>query len=700
MGTTPTGSEAPNLWNLHPFEAQVVAPGGNGRGSVIAWSLCSLAVLIAISSGAMVIINRSDLATLTFLVIVLASTVVGGLVAASLPGNPVGWLFLGSGLSFGLSVLTHEYAIYGLKTNAGSLPWAEYMVWPQSWLWVPGAVPIMILVPLYFPNGRLISRRWRPIVIGTGIFSIVGAAFSAVDPGEVQGSGFNNPLGIERLAQFLQFSGGAVVIVWFALLFSAAASLVVRYRTADVEQRHQIKWLAFSASLVPLWFLVSPSVEAVAPGLFLALDSLAIAGIPISVGFAMLRYRLFEIDRIINRTLVYGTLTACILGIYMLLVAYTQALFDTRDNALVAIVATGVVATLFAPIRARLQQGVNRLMYGERDDPYTVISRLGQQLKASTAPGTVLQIIVDTVARSLKVPYAAIWLDRGGAPEMAAAFGTSTQAAPIGIPLTYGADRIGELVISPRAPGEPFDQADMSLLEDLARHAEAAAYAMLLTADLQRSRERLVTAREEERRRLRRDLHDGLGPQLASLKLRVESARYALSGEYPELDSALNEIATQTQATIGDIRRVVNDLRPPALDQFGLVWALKEYAASCSQSGLHVSVTATGLSSVLPAAVEVAAYRIVQETVANVLRHARAANCTVSLDGSSGDHLVVRVMDDGVGISPDHRAGVGLVSMAERAAELGGTCSVQQMGQTGGTEVLVTLPLLHEGATT
>ncbi|MDP9358222.1 MAG: sensor histidine kinase [Chloroflexota bacterium] len=677
--------------NVDPMQALAVIPTSGWSPSRVAWLSCALSTGLVASAGMFVVVNGTGIGALMFLVSVLSCAVVGGIVASRLPTNPVGWFFLVSALSFAATVFTNEYATYGLLTDPGSLPIAWAMVWPQSWLWVPGAVLILAFVPLYFPDGRLISDRWRLVVWFAVTFSVVGAIYSAFLPGEIQESGFVNPVEIEAQHPFIEMIGIGMLPLWLGLLFLSAASLVIRFRRSEGEQRQQIKWLAFAALVVPTWFLVSPGVEAVAPTLFEILDPLAFAGIPIATGIAILKYHLYDIDRIINRTLVYGALTACILGIYVLLVGYTGALFGADDNLLISVVATGTVALVFTPLREQLQRGVNRLMYGERDDPYAVLSRLGRHLKTTTAPESVLSKIVDTAGGALKLPYVAITLNQGDRFEPVAEYGSATTAEPLVLPLAYGTEFIGQLILSPRAHGEPFDPVDRRLLDDFARHAEAAAYAMLLTADLQRSRERLVNAREEERRRLRRDLHDGLGPQLATFTLKLDAARNLLAREPQAADAILIGLKVQTQTAISDIRRLVYDLRPPALDELGLVPAIREQATSFSQHGLGVSVEAPEELPPLPAAVEVAAYRIVQEALTNVVRHATAHACHVTI--ALGEKLELEITDDGIGLPEDRRTGVGLSSMRERAAELGGTLAVKRREPTGGTQVLACLPL-------
>jgi signal transduction histidine kinase len=273
----------------------------------------------------------------------------------------------------------------------------------------------------------------------------------------------------------------------------------------------------------------------------------------------------------------------------------------------------------------------------------------------------------------------------------------------------YHREEMGRLVISPRAPGEGFSDADRRLLEDLARQAEVAVHAVRLTADLQSSRERLVTTREEERRRLRRDLHDGLGPTLASLVLKLDAARKMVRPKPADAEEMLSHLKNQTQDTVGDVRRLVYGLRPPALDDLGLVAAIRQQArghdfvdglsrkteneAAAVDGKASCSIDAPDDLPLLPAAVEVAVYRIAQEALTNVARHARARRCRVRISvDRAGGALTLEVRDDGVGLAEGRRAGVGLSPMRERAEELGGRCEVEPDPE-GGTRVLARLPL-------
>jgi two-component system, NarL family, sensor kinase len=483
-----------------------------------------------------------------------------------------------------------------------------------------------------------------------------------------------------------------------ALFLSLAfAAMVWQYRVnSSGVARQQMRWLVFAASVVAasavLFYFLPPLVGSrpLDPNLISLIGVL----FPLAIAISVLRHNLFDIDTLLSRALVYGALTAVTISLYVVVVGVLGTVLQTQLNLFVALVATGFVAVLFQPLRDRLQRAVNRFVYGERDEPFEVLARLGQRLESSLSPEMVYPTIVDTVSQALKLPYAAVALWRNGEMETVESFGREV-ADPVTYPLTYQGELVGQLQVARRTPGEPFSAADERILRSIARQAGAAVHAVQLMADLQRSRQELVAAREEERRRLRRDLHDGLGPQLASQALTIDAIDRLLARDPERARALLQELKAQSQDAVQDIRRLVYELRPPTLDEFGLVGALNEGAARASQNGLRISVKAPTSLPPLPAAVEVAVYRIAQEAITNVVRHAGATDCTVHLalrGAGQPPFLRLEVSDNGRGLPAGLRAGVGFQSMRERAAELGGSCQIGASA-AGGVSVIAEFPL-------
>jgi signal transduction histidine kinase len=541
---------------------------------------------------------------------------------------------------------------------------------------------LLILFVYLFPDGHFVPP-WARWLAALWIGLMVPVTFFAEPLNAVLGNSWVNGL----------FATGLVGSTLFVQVY--------RYRSVSgPSQRQQTKWVVFGivAALGGSCVLLLLSHIVQQRGLLSSLVGntawyLLMLLIPLSIAVAVLRYHLYNIDVLINRTLVYGALSVIVVGLYVLVVGSLGALLQLQGSLFASLFATGLVAVMFAPLRDRLQRAVNHLMYGHRDDPYKVLSGLGERLETTLAPNAVLPAIVESVSQALKLPYAAITLKRNteGEPVRVAEYGKKSVGEPLIVPLSYQQETVGELIVSPRSPGESFSNSDLELLEALAHQVGVAAHAVRLSADLQRSRERLVTAREEERKRLRRDLHDGVGPQLAALILKLETARNLLSHD-PKTAALMGELSEGARATVSDVRRSVHALRPPALDELGLVAALREGAAQYSHNGLDISLEAPESLPPLPAAVEVATYHIAQEAMTNVVRHAGASNSSIriALDEEAGV-LHLEVEDDGRGVGEDHKAGVGTHSMRERAEELGGRCTIEALPQRG-TLVSVELP--------
>jgi signal transduction histidine kinase len=494
----------------------------------------------------------------------------------------------------------------------------------------------------------------------------------------------------------LAWLGSAVIVSTVPVLMAFAAIpviLALRWRRGPVADRGLLRGLAIVIGfivVVDLVIWVIPELlggQALVPWTVSALTGLPFVAF---IGAAIVRRQAFDIDLVVSRSLVYGGLTICVLATYVAVAAALGRLLGGSSPFAVSLLATGVAAIVALPLRDVLQRGATRLLYGDRDEPVRAIRRLGQRLEASIDPDTMPRVVVDTVGEALRLPYVALELG-GEAPRLAAERGTRP-AEVIERPLSFRSRQVGRLVVAARGPADPLSAADLRLLDDLTRQVGTAAHAVLLTEDLRASRERIVAAREEERRRLRRDLHDGLGPALAAIGMRAEAAASLLDADPAAAERLLAELRGEVATAVADVRRLVDGLRPPAIDDLGLVGAVRLAADRLSANGSpEVSVESDGALEELPAAVEVAAYRIATEAMTNAVRHAGAAHCSVRLVG--GSDLTVIVEDDGAGLPPERRDGVGLVSMHERAAELGGECRVEG-GPGGGTTVFARLPLV------
>lgn len=551
-------------------------------------------------------------------------------------------------------------------------------------LFMSGSLMIFFLV---FPDGRFIAF-WTKIFAAIMLSILVVRNFfpgSALNPQNWQ-----------------WIFGAALSLITLGVMIYVTVYRYLKLSSPIIRQ--QTKWVVYGVSTAILGFFV---VATLPPALGISTDQgtafglisitammLSILCIPISVGIAITHSRLWDIDPIINRTLVYGALSFLTIAFYILTVGGFAIYFRSNEtNLLISFIATGVVAILFEPLRQRLQRAVNRLMYGERDDPATVLTQLSQRLDSALAPDSALQTIVDTLAQTLRLPYAAISLF-----DQDPRYVSTSNLPPselIHLTLNYQTERVGELVLAPRAAGEAFSPADVKLINIISQQAGAAAYTVRLNNDLKRSRERLVTAQEEERRRLRRDLHDGVGPTLASLSQRIDTVTEWVKSDPEKSVQMLKELKRQVKETLAEIRRLVYALRPPVLDEFGLISAVREYVAQYTgPNGIEISFDVTEPLPALPAAVEVAAYRIALEAFTNVVKHAGSNNCSIKIIIEDST-LVLEVSDNGKGISPQTSAGIGFTSMRERASELGGSCVIENH-PAGGTRVRARLPIGKE----
>lgn len=557
----------------------------------------------------------------------------------------------------------------------------------QFWRWWGGQLIFALLwggilhFSLAFPETSA-YRHYRAAVVagyaGSLVFYPVVAATALLTLG--------NPLAKLAIAGSPAL---AALAIYPALI---VVTLVTRYiRARDPVLRRRMRWAAAAvagSAAVYLLVWILPTALVGSPPLPIQFHTLTFLPIPFAVTVAILRHQALNIDVVLSRSLVYATLSVGLVGLYVGVVTLLSQAFPPMDQLWQQAIAAAAIAIAVQPLRAGLQSLINRRLFGERTDPYRVVSSLARRLEGVHAPAQQLEAMVETIGVQLRLPYVAIELDRTDGSEKAASFGEPTTTSHR-LPLTYQGELVGRLVIARRGPRQVLGRKERSVLAEVALHAGTVVHTARLTADLTRSRDRLVQAREEERRRLLRELHDGVGPTLAAVTLGLHAGRRSLpAGTAAE---PLFERLQQTlSGAITEIRRLAHDLRPPALDSLGLLGAVEEYIGTVDGHAVVITLDIPPELPPMPPAVDVAAYRIICESLTNVTRHARAKKCTVRIQ--AGSELLLEVIDDGVGIGEDTGGGIGLGSMRERATELGGDFKAEKM-TAGGTRIRATLPL-------
>jgi signal transduction histidine kinase len=576
---------------------------------------------------------------------------------------------------------------YDGLARPGFLPFVPVATWLAGWTFAPYWLQVTLL-PVLFPDGVIPSRRWRRFVAGVLIVVAVATLVAMFKPDpDVEGLGVRNPLGIGpahvgHAWRFILF--GPVLALAFVAAPAALIALAARQRRAAGRVRAQLQWLllgfvaCFLIILIPA--LLRPG--SIANGHYTL--AVAFAMIPLAVAVAVVKHGLFNIELVVNRAIVYVALTAFGLAAYAGLLAVTGA--QAGRGAYAPLLAAVIAAALTAA-RSRFQRLVDRRLFGARRDPYEVVRRVGVSVAAAGAPDEALAGLVATVREVLALPYVAVEPTGLAAAPVRCAESGSPPAWVEEMPAVHRGRQVGVLRLGHRHRGERFRPEEASALGDVARRAASVMHAADLAADLQASRERIVAAREEERRRIRRDLHDGLGPELAGMALQLDSLASHLRAHTGLADRAIG-LRDRLQHTVTEARRIVEGLRPSAVDELGLAEALRQLGAAGAEPGFTVLVP--GGFGDLPAAVEVAAYRIAAEACTNVIRHAQASRCVIEAGVRDG-WLTLTVADDGKGFGAEAAVGVGLQSLHDRAAEVGGSLEIRST--PGGTTVCARLPL-------
>ncbi|HEY7668531.1 MAG TPA: histidine kinase [Actinomycetota bacterium] len=636
-------------------------------------------------------------------VVNLGVPAIGILITTRRPENRLGWLFLVAGVVIGLGGFSQAWALYAIYVDPGSLPAPLFFAWLSNWLW-PIPVCLLIFLFLWFPTGHLPSARWRPafwlavavlaVLLATSIiFATAAWSTPFVDVEDVTG-----PLVGPALVGF-----SITVILLPVSIAVAVASLIVRFRRSTGEERLQLKWFVSAAALVAVTLTATLFLNTPLTAL---LFDVALLCLYVAIGIAILRYRLYDIDVIIGKAVVYGLLAAFITVVYVLVVVVIGAAIGATEG--LSLVATAIVAIAFQPVRENARRTANRLVYGKRATPYEVLSGFSEQLGETYAGEELLPRMARLLAEGTGASEATVWLRVGSEMRPAARWpagnghaersvrlaGDELPAFPEGetaVAVRHGRDLLGALTVAKPA-NEPLRPHEEQLVADLAAQAGLVLENFRLIEDLRSSRKRLVEAQDEERRRLERNIHDGAQQQLVALAVKVRLAEGLVGTDAERERDALRQILDETQETLENLRDLARGIYPPLLADRGLAAALESQARKCS---VPVTVEADGLGR-YPPEVEAAVYFCVLEALQNVAKYAEASHVRVLVREWEGS-LDLSVMDDGRGFDRDTTPlGMGLLSMSDRLAAIGGTFDVKSRPGHG-TNVVGRIPLAPDG---
>jgi signal transduction histidine kinase len=623
----------------------------------------------------------------------------GILIASRRPRNPIGWIYLGASFALGVVIFGQLYAIHVLLVDPGALPGGHVMAW-ISVLFLPVAICLLPFLFLLFPTGHLPSRRWRPVAWLSAAVLICLTVGSGIFAAQI----WSNPfVGSEEATMGSQ--PRVVVAVFFAAaltypvaLLLSFASVVARFRRSTGEERLQLKWFVAAAAVVAVSISLGFFSQAVAASVA---ASVSLLFMDIAIALAVLKYHLYDIDVLIGKTIVYGVLAAFITAVYVVLVVMIGAVIGVTEG--LSLLATAIVAVAFHPIRQRAQRVANRVVYGQRATPYEVLSEFSEHVGEAYAGEDILLRMARLLAEGTGASTAIVWL-RIGSEMRPAATWPSNGAPPaprhldddrvpeiddasVSVPVRHHGELLGVLTLV-KPPNEALSPVEQKLVTDLASQAGLVLRNSRLIEDLQASRQRLVTAQDEERRRLERNLHDGAQQQLVALAVKARLAS-ALVGRDPAKEL---KMLVDLREGLGDALETLRDLArgiyPPLLADKGLASALE---AQSRKAAMPVRIETDGIGR-YSQEFEAAVYFCVLEALQNASKYADAADVAVRLWQENAD-LLFSVADDGRGFDQATTPlGTGLQNISDRLAALGGTLDVRSR-PGGGTTVSGRIPV-------
>ncbi len=669
--------------------------------AITAWSTLGLCVVLtaagwwlsALNVGTPIPEELGDVTPATdsmILLGVLPFSIVGAMIFARRPGNRIGLIFLFTGLGVAISVSASEYAILGLLTDPGSLPGTPWAAWLQL-AGIAMVVPIFSLLPLLFPDGILLSRRWIPVALlaaASMLFFLLGS----FAPGPIPGFGVRNPVGIRGFGAFLDLGWGPL----FLSAVGSIAALIVRFRRSRGDERQQLKWFTFAAAMLVLYFVISSIVfPEVSSPLWLIPLAIGLAALPVATGIAVLKYRLYDIDVVINKALVFGLLALFITIVYGGIVVGVGALVGSGGSPVLSAIAAGVVAVAFQPVRHRAQRLANRVVYGKRATPYEVLSEFSERVGETYAAEDILPRMARILGEGTGAQRAEVWLRSGSELRLAASWPEDLagearrltgDALPLfedvsaAVPVRHQGELLGALTVT-KPPNEPITPAEEKLVADVAGQAGLVLRNAALIEDLRASRKRLVAAQDEERRKLERNLHDGAQQQLVALAVKLRLLESAIPTDPGNAIKLAREVGADAGDALENLRDLARGIYPPLLADKGLPAALE---AQARKAPLPIQVEAGGVGR-FPQEVEAAVYFSCLEALQNVAKYAEASRARVRLSATDGE-VLFSVEDDGRGFDPDGTGyGTGLQGIADRLEALRGSLEVRSEPGSGTT---------------
>ncbi|MDP9302144.1 MAG: histidine kinase [Actinomycetota bacterium] len=631
---------------------------------------------------------------------------VGAIIAARKPSNPIGWIFCVLGVTAGVIGLTTEYARWALLAEDARPVGGIAAAWVQEWLWIP-LVAGLGLVAAIFPDGRFLSRFWRRTIQVSIALALASMILAAIVPRFTIFVGFDNPVGIGAPG-LTSLEESLVVILLLPLLLLGTVSAVIRFRRSRGEERLQLKWLASSMTAVAV--LLTYAVVTVLVGTpdtqgpdWIAYVAIAsFLAVPVSIAFGVLKYRLYDIDIVINKAVVYGLLAAFGTGVYLLVVIAAGSLIGYASNPVLSAIAAAIVALAFQPARRRAQRLANRAVYGDRATPYEVLAELSSRFAGTYSLDDALPRLARVSAEAVGAESAAVWLasetemrraaswphsDIGGAREVVDGTLDRAESKETVFEVRHQMELLGALsVVMPT--NESLGPAQQKLLTDVAAQAGLVLRNVVLLEDLRASRKRIVAAQDERARKLERNIHDGAQQQLVALAVKLRLAKGILTKDPARVEAMLDELQNETKAALEDLRDLARGIYPPLLADKGLAVAIEAQAA---KSLVKVRVDPDGVGR-YSAEIEGAVYFCCLEALQNVAKYAEASAAIVQLATDDGE-LRFSVADDGRGFDVTTTpSGTGLQGIADRLAALGGVVDVIST-PGGGTTISGRLPI-------